>query len=229
VKTCLHSPICLDDLYKDSCTSHVCPNSLTCGILTVQEIVRLNAKYMINIAESRGLFGECGASKETKKSQSGRQQRKKPELQQPTSGSPTLVRPKSRRVEIERIAAPTQASILRRVTNRGKRSSGNVHKAASCSSSCPRHQNHLQHEATSTVRLNPKMVAQLRRQDVKRWWAEAARHILTFGFSFDNGKNSSNELLKPPLKLTRTKPYSKIPLPVNVTLILFNDPQECPQ
>jgi hypothetical protein len=187
----------------------------------------LNAKYMINIAESRGLFGECGVSKESKKSPSGRQPRKKHELQQPISGSPTLVRPRSRRLEIERIAAPTQASILRRVTSRGKYSSGSVHKASSNSSSCPRHQNHIQHEATSTVRLNPKVVAQLRRQDVKRWWAEAARHILTFGFKFNNGQNSSNELLKPPLKLTRTKPYSKIPLPVSVTLIQFDDPQEC--
>ena len=200
---------------------------MTCTISTVQEIVRLNAKYMINIAESRGLFGECGVSKESKKSQSGRQQRKKPEIQQqPTSDIPTLARPKSRRLEIERIAAPTQASILRRVTHRGKRSSGNVHKTASTLSSCPRHQNHLRHEATSIVRLNPKVVAQLRRQDVKRWWVEAARHILTFGFSFDKGQNSPTELLKPPLKLTRTKPYSKIPLPVNVTLIQFDDPQE---
>jgi len=181
---------------------------------------------MINIAESRGLFGECGVSKESKKSQSGRQQRKKPEIQQPTSDSPTLARPKSRRLEIERIAAPTHASLLRRVTHRGKRSSGNVHKAASTFSSCPRHQNHLRHEATSIVRLNPKVAAQLRRQDVKRWWAEAARHILKFGFSFDKGQNSLTELLKPPLKLTRTKPYSKVPLPVSVTLIHFDNPQE---
>jgi len=182
---------------------------------------------MINIAESRGLFGECGVSKESKKSQSGRQQRKKPEIpQQPTSDSPTLARPKSRRLEIERIAAPTQASILRRVTHRGKRSSGNVHKTASTFSSCPRHQKHLRHAATSIVRLNPKVVAQIRRQDIRRWWAEAARHILTFGFSFDEGQNSPNEILKPPLKLTRTKPYSKIPLPVSVTFIHFDDPQE---
>jgi len=182
---------------------------------------------MINIAESRGLFGECGVSKEGKKSQSGRQQRKKPEIQQqPTSDSSTLPRPKSRRIEIDRIAAPTQASILRRVTHRGRRSSGNVLKAASTLSSCPRHQNHLRHEATSIVRLNSKLVAQLRRQDIKRWWAEAARHILTFGFSFDKDQNSPTELLKPPLKLTRTKPYSKIPLAVSVTLIQFDDPQE---
>lgn len=182
---------------------------------------------MINIAESRGLFGECGVSKESKKSQSGRQQRKKPAIQQqPTSDNPPLTRPKSRRIEIERIAAPTQASILRRVTNWGKRSTGSVHKAASTLTSCPRHQNHLRHEATSIVRLNPKVVAQIRRQDVRRWWAEAVRHILTFGFSFDKGQNSPTELLKPPLKLTRTKPYSKIPLPVNVTLIQFDDTQE---
>jgi hypothetical protein len=196
---------------------------MTSDISTVQEIVRLNAKYMINIAESRGLFGECGVSKESKKSQSGRQQRKKPEQQQSTSGSPALARSISRRLEIERIAAPTQASILRRVTKPEKCPSGNVQIAPSSCTSCPRHQNHLQHEATSIVRLSPKVVAQIRRQDVKRWWAEAARHILNFGFSFEHSQNSSNELLKPPLKLTRSKIYSKIPLPVNVTLIQFDD------
>ena len=216
----------LHEVYRDSCASYVCPNALTCNISAVQEIVRLNAKFMINIAESRGLFGESGVSKDSKKSQSGRQQRKKPEIQQQApSDSPTLARPKSRRLEIERIAAPTQASILRRVTSRGKCSSGNVHKVASTLSSCPRHQNHLRHEATSIVRLNPKVVAQLRRQDVKRWWAETARHILTFGFRLEKGQNSPTELLKPPLKLTRTKPYSKVPLQANVTLIEFDDAQ----
>lgn len=196
-------------------------------ISTAQEIVRLNAKYMISIAASRGLFGgESGGSNESKKSQSGRPQRKKPDLQRQTSGSPLLIRPKSRQLEMERIAAPTQASILRRATGPGKSSSGNLQQGTWSSTTCPRHQNHFQHEFTSVVGINPKMVAQIRRQDARKWWREAARHIVVFGFDCKLDQNSANRCMRPPLKLSRTRPYYKVPLRVNVASIQFDEPNE---
>ncbi|XP_069681208.1 putative methyltransferase NSUN7 [Periplaneta americana] len=195
-----------------------------------KEIVRLNAKYMINIAESRGLFGGEGGTKEGKKSASGRQ-RKKPELQRSTSASPPLLRPKGRRskFEIERIAAPTHASILRRVTDPGKRASGDLQDAASSSSAtscCQRHQNHLQHETLSTIGVNPKVVAQIRRQDARRWWGEAARHVLTYGLNEEQSvqdQNQISESVKPLLKLTRSRPNGKVPFPISVRSIEFSE------
>ncbi|PNF21705.1 hypothetical protein B7P43_G10336 [Cryptotermes secundus] len=192
-----------------------------------KEVVRLNAKYMINIAASRGLFGgETGGSKEAKKSQSGRPQRKKPDLQRQTSGTPLLIRPTSRRVEMERIAAPTQASISRRATGPGKISSGNFQQGTWSSTICQRHQNHFQHEFTPVVGINPKMVAQIRRQDARKWWREAARHIIVFGFNFELDQNSVDRYMRPRLKLSRTKPYYKVPLRVNVASIQFDDPNK---
>jgi hypothetical protein len=189
--------------------------------------VRLNAKYMINIAASRGLFGgESGGPKEVKKSQSGRPQRKKPDLQRQTSVSPLLVRPQSRRLEMGRIAAPTQASMLRRVTGPGRRSSGNFQQGTWPSTICPRHQNHFQHEFTSVVGISPKMVAQVRRQDIRQWWRETIKYIIVFGFNFELDQNSADRCMRPPLKLSRTRPYYKVPLRVNVASIQFDDSNE---
>jgi hypothetical protein len=196
-------------------------------ISIVQEIVRLNAKYMINIAASRGLFGgESAGSKEGKKSQGGRPQRKKLDLQRQTSGSPLLVRAVSRRLELERISAPTQASVLRRATAPGKRSSGSLQQGTSSSSICPRHQNHFQHEFTSVVGINPKMAAQIRRQDAIKWWRETARYIIMSGFNFELDQNLADRRLRPPLKLSRTRPYYKVPLRVNIASIQFDGPNE---
>jgi len=191
--------------------------------------VRLNAKYMINIAESRGLFGgEGGVSKEGKKSQSGRQQRKKPDLQRSGSDSPPLIRPKSQqfKLEIERIAAPTQASIMRRATYQETLPSGCPQEETSSSSTgscCPRFQNHFQHEG---IGFNRKLDAQIRRQDVRKWWMETATFILTFGFSLASDQYLPDENSRPRLKLTRTRPCARIPFPMSIQTIKFDDPHE---
>jgi hypothetical protein len=127
---------------------------------------------------------------------------------------------------MERISAPTQASIMRRVTDPGKHSSGNLQQGTWSSTTCPRHQNHFQHELTSIVGLNHKMVAQLRRQDARKWWREAARYIIVFGFNYELDQNSGDRCMRPPLKLSRTRPYYKVPLRVNVASIQFDDPNE---
>lgn len=180
--------------------------------------MRLNAKYMINIAESRGLFGGEGAvSKDSSKSQSGRQQPKKSGLQRSTSGTPPLIRTDSRRLqlEIERIAAPTFASILRRATF-----PGNVQGTAF---RCLRHRHRSKREATRTFGVSPKIIAKIKREDARRWWVEAARHVMMFGFSLALCQNVFDESLRPRLKLTRTRPWYRTPLPVSVTSIYFDD------
>ncbi|KDR23735.1 Putative methyltransferase NSUN7 [Zootermopsis nevadensis] len=184
-----------------------------------KEIVRLNARYMIDIAESRGLFGgEGGGPKEHTKSQSGRQQQKKPELRRSTSGSPPSCRPKSRRLqlEIERIAAPTYASILRRATYPGSHQ-----EATFC---CQRHHHHFQHDGAHTVGISPKMAAQIRRQDARRWWVEAAKYIVKFGFRLAHGHSLSDEGFRPRLKLTRSGLRYRTLFPLSVTSIDFEDP-----
>ena len=182
---------------------------------------------MINIAESRGLFGgEVGPDKEGKKS-AGRQHRKKVELERSESGSPPPVRPRSRRFkfEVDRIAAPTQASILRRATESSKQFSGTSQDSSSFQSviSCPRHQTHIQQAGFSSVRFNQRIAAQVRRQDARRWWGETTQHILAFGFHDDEEDTSESE--KATLKLSRSGLNGRVPFPINVTSLKFDTSQ----
>jgi hypothetical protein len=82
----------------------------------------------------------------------------------------------------------------------------------------------LQQEGASTVIVSPKMAAQIRRQDARRWWLEATRHIVTFGFRLAHVQNPSDEPFRPRLKLTRTRPRYRILFPLSVTSIEFEDP-----
>jgi hypothetical protein len=70
------------------------------------------------------------------------------------------------------------------------------------------------------------MVAQVRRQDARKWWRETARYIIMFGFNLGVDQNSRDRCLRPPLKLSRTRPYHKVPLSVSVASIQFDDPNE---
>jgi hypothetical protein len=187
--------------------------------------VRLNAKYMINIAASRGLFGdnEGASTKEIKKAQTGRQQRRKPDLQRSTSGSPLLIRPQSRRLELQRFTAPTQASILRRASSPGKRLAGGYQPGAPPPSPCPRHQDHCRHDCSPVVRIHPKMVAQIRRQDARNWWREAAGYVVMCGFDLERAHNPADRCSRPALKLSRTRPYYKVPLHISVASIQLDE------
>ncbi|XP_039745917.1 uncharacterized protein LOC120623765 isoform X2 [Pararge aegeria] len=70
------------------------------GLIQRKEITRLDAKYMIRVAEERGLFGQAPTA----------QRRKRPD--QPVA-APRRRRRKANTFEVERVAAPTYASLSR--------------------------------------------------------------------------------------------------------------------
>ncbi|XP_049865482.1 uncharacterized protein LOC126366416 [Pectinophora gossypiella] len=72
------------------------------GLIQRKEITRLDAKYMIRVAEERGLFGQNPTP--------APQRRKKHE---PATTTPRRRRRKTSGFEVERVAAPTYASIVR--------------------------------------------------------------------------------------------------------------------
>lgn len=117
-----------------------------------QEIVGLDDKYMIKIAEARGLFGtEPGHKKTT----TTRSQKKKEDTQRSQSGSD---RSHSRRakIEVDRIAAHTHASWNR-----------------TCSSNtlpCERFNAH--------IRDGRQRQNDLRRALIRAWWHETYNHVL---------------------------------------------------
>ncbi|KAI5637160.1 hypothetical protein NE865_10057 [Phthorimaea operculella] len=71
------------------------------GLIQRKEITRLDAKYMIQVAEERGLFGAASAPPV--------QSRRKKE----TTATPRRRRRKHSGFEVERVAAPTHASMVR--------------------------------------------------------------------------------------------------------------------
>ncbi|CAB3258175.1 unnamed protein product [Arctia plantaginis] len=77
------------------------------GLIQRKEITRLDAKYMIRVAEDRGLFGPASSAPPPNR-------RKK----EPATLSPRRRRRKQPTFEVERVAAPTYAS-LSRSTRRG--------------------------------------------------------------------------------------------------------------
>ncbi|XP_052738020.1 uncharacterized protein LOC112053618 [Bicyclus anynana] len=70
------------------------------GLIQRKEITRLDAKYMIRVAEERGLFGAAPTA----------QRRKGPEK---PAAAPRRRRRKANTFEVERVAAPTYASLWR--------------------------------------------------------------------------------------------------------------------
>ncbi|KAK6626085.1 hypothetical protein RUM43_006389 [Polyplax serrata] len=112
---CSHGPNCFSDE--------------GCFLAKIQrkEIISLDAKYMIKIAEARGLFGtELG-----KKKVPAARVTKKPERRRTSSAK---IKIRKVKLEIDRLAAPTQSTIYRT-----KRESSPFNWS---SPSCPRHQSH---------------------------------------------------------------------------------------
>ncbi|XP_076252212.1 uncharacterized protein LOC143191222 isoform X1 [Rhynchophorus ferrugineus] len=100
------------DIFINSELPNLCPSENSCinykkegcflALIQRKEIVRLDDKYMIQMAENRGLFGS-NTSANTAKSKSSRASKKK---QQKQEKKPKLRR-KLNDAEIDRIAAPT--------------------------------------------------------------------------------------------------------------------------
>jgi hypothetical protein len=74
--------------------------------------------------------------------------------------------------------------------------------------------------------MNPKMVAQIRQQDARKWWREAAGYVIMRGFNLQRDQNSADRRSTPVLKLSRTRPYYKVPLHIGVASIQFDDIDE---
>lgn len=152
---------------------------------------------MIDIAESRGLFGSVTSAK---KSAANRQRRRDLGAISAAAhrSSNTSNQVKRHSVQVDRIAAPTQASLLRSVHGCW------VPSAQELGVACPRHRSHLEESK----------VAEARRQDIRRWWREMARHIIR-GVGI--------------LKLSRTiltksdRCASREPLPININYIQFRE------
>ncbi|XP_039300881.1 uncharacterized protein LOC120356119, partial [Nilaparvata lugens] len=126
------------------------------------EITRLDPKYMIEMAESRGLFGSKGGAGEGGEGGNAarrREQRRKAaaaqRLQRSRSDSADPSSKSKIKVELDRIAAPTHASMVR-----------DVRLPSGASLECARHKLHLS---------GPRPRSDSR---ARVWWTQLADHVL---------------------------------------------------
>ncbi|KAK5649894.1 hypothetical protein RI129_000923 [Pyrocoelia pectoralis] len=201
------------------------PNDEGCYLALIQrkEFIKLDNKYMIQMAETRGLFGTSSTLDRSK----GRPLKTKKQEKRAASPPASKQRRKPKQIEIERIAAPTQAS------TRQFQSSQTIIPP------CPRNQEEQDQSAISKVPQS------------RRWWTETARHLTNLRQTLVNknvvpnvkkplhhhvskhshltvdeivAKTSQNNRIPlfPKLRLTRNlQRHDKTPLPVSVTLIKF--------
>uniref|UniRef100_A0A1B6EGC3 Uncharacterized protein n=1 Tax=Clastoptera arizonana TaxID=38151 RepID=A0A1B6EGC3_9HEMI len=203
----------LSDLFELGTLPNLCPGNEKClnlqsegvylALIKRKEITRLDPKYMIKMAESRGLFGRSEGSKQ--KQQSGQSSKAKATLAALQNRSDSLNDSKKGnkiKVEMERIAAPTRSSFL-------KDSRTPVHVP----DPCPRHAYHLSQDGKPKVKYNPRV-----------WWKELSIYLLTY--------LSNPDVELPPLKLTRIKKRKiklrkikkriRTPFPVSVNYLEFH-------
>ncbi|KAK4883650.1 hypothetical protein RN001_006969 [Aquatica leii] len=240
-KTSIESVEAFENVYKDVLVPNcdlfdqpdlpiLCSNNDDClnlleqgcylALIKRKEVTNLDNKYMIEMAEVRGVFGSTSSTTRTKGSRTSKAKKQEKRLASPPL---TKNKRKSRQLQIERIAAPTQSS-----------SNRTFQSCCSELQPCPK----VQKEEDTTIPKVPQS---------RRWWTETTQHLknlkqslvhknivsnvkLSFSQPLPNAKKHSLKSLQideivakssegykipifPRLRLTRNTRLEKIPLP----------------
>ncbi|KAK3914668.1 Putative methyltransferase NSUN7 [Frankliniella fusca] len=185
----------------------MCPHSDSClttseegcflALIKRKEIVRMDANYMIKMAEARGLFGCAPGVRRPTAAERARKKREREEAEARARGVGAR-RSAGGPLDVERLSAPTRASRARqqRIPPRPRRASNmswesdDSHEGpdiAMVLEDCPRFQQHMQaaREALGAALPAPGVaggrapgsVVEVRRRDARRWWSETSRYI----------------------------------------------------
>lgn len=168
---------------------------------------------MIQIAESRGLFGGTNKKKSASTSSKRTPRKKAPDLKQLLNQGKQKMkerRNEDRGSEVDRISAPTVASLLRQSVPSLSSDDSNPFSCADC----PRH--------ARAIEPPPDLCSRYyfaRRQDARRWWGEAAQRVLALA-------RVPNPSLLPRFRLVRTPLPShgatcREPYPLSVRRLAF--------
>ncbi|XP_068082884.1 uncharacterized protein [Anabrus simplex] len=195
------------DLFEIGELPDLCPHKTSCldlkeegcyiAMLKRKELVSLDAKYMISVAEMRGLFG--GGPKKTP---SGRGYRRRELLSMRSgsgsSGASQKARGRAAKIDLERLTAPTVASMLR---------TAGFEPSEDSVVTCPRHYHHIHSRVV----------------EARRWWWEAAHHIANMDSELrDKIGFPERDINIPVLRLTRyRKPRQRAPFPMHMCLLQF--------
>ncbi|XP_044729702.1 putative methyltransferase NSUN7 [Chrysoperla carnea] len=221
----LEIPDC--DVFEEATLPEICSTADCCSILKEEgcylallkrkDLTHLNDKYMINIAESRGLFGVDNKDSSAKKTVSSKAVKKKEESQPKLPNKNKKKSVISEGDLIARIGAQTYASKCR------YNKLLNLQNSSSKDNLCPR-----RHYRPQTSPQLPRAL---------RWWKETTKHIMTHhndNISNDEktkqdsstssiGVLSDSCLSHPRLRLTRSAPTrkKKISVPLHVNTVVM--------
>ncbi|KAJ1526197.1 hypothetical protein ONE63_009356 [Megalurothrips usitatus] len=192
-------PAC--DLFEIGTLPDMCPHSDSCltmsedgcflALVKRKEITRMDANYMIKMAEARGLFGCAPGVRRPTAAERARKKREREEAEARARGGPRRGRGGGGPLDVERLSAPTRASKARqhRIPPHPRRASNmswesnDSHQGPDLQVSdedCPRFQQHMQ-AARHTLGpalgspVAPGSVVEGRRRDARRWWSETTR------------------------------------------------------
>ncbi|KAE8746506.1 hypothetical protein FOCC_FOCC006740, partial [Frankliniella occidentalis] len=195
------------DLFEIGNLPDMCPHSDSClttseegcflALIKRKEIVRMDANYMIKMAEARGLFGCAPGVRRPTAAERARKKREREEAEARARGVGAR-RGKGGPLDVERLSAPTRASRARqhRIPPRPRRASNmswesdDSHEGPEITvvlEDCPRFQQHMQaaREALGVALPAPGVaggrapgsVVEVRRRDARRWWSETSRWV----------------------------------------------------
>ncbi|XP_024873007.1 uncharacterized protein LOC112455366 [Temnothorax curvispinosus] len=172
----------IDEIYGEN-NEHTLDPGCFIAVIKRKEMMQFDSLFMIKVAESKGLFGDPNKKRNPKQ---------KTEI--PPAAAPQTSRISRRcfkrvKVEIDRVAAPTHAWILRAT---------NKHQL------CPRHSRRIVRDE----KLLSMQVRETRKRDARRWWRDAIAFLIDSDRHRDTRKDSA--FLQ--FYATRSDPFTQKPL-----------------
>ncbi|XP_018377874.1 PREDICTED: putative methyltransferase NSUN7 [Trachymyrmex cornetzi] len=141
----------IEEIYGET-NEHTLDPGCFIAVIKRKEMMQFDSLFMIKVAESKGLFGDPDKQRNPKQ---------KAEIPSATRQTLQISRRGFKRikVEIDRVAAPTHAWMLR---------------AANKRQPCPRHSRHIVRDE----KLLSMQIRETRKRDARRWWRDAIAFLV---------------------------------------------------
>ncbi|EGI67267.1 hypothetical protein G5I_04149 [Acromyrmex echinatior] len=168
----------IDEIYGET-NEHMLDPGCFIAVIKRKEMMQFDSLFMIKVAESKGLFGDPDKQRNPKQ---------KAEIPSATRQTLQISRRGFKRikVEIDRVAAPTHAWMLRAKNKRQP---------------CPRHSRHIVRDE----KLLSMQIRETRKRDARRWWRDAITFLVDSKSHQDSMKDSQ-------FYATRSDPFTQKPL-----------------
>ncbi|KYN45229.1 Putative methyltransferase NSUN7 [Trachymyrmex septentrionalis] len=169
----------IDEIYGET-NEHMLDPGCFIAVIKRKEMMQFDSLFMIKVAESKGLFGDPDKQRNPKQKTEIPSATKRQTLQISRRGFKRI------KVEIDRVAAPTHAWMLRATNKRQP---------------CPRHSRHIVRDE----KLSSMQIRETRKRDARRWWRDAITFLV-------DSKSHRNIMKDSQFYATRSDPFTQKPL-----------------